>query len=264
MKEKKFLILSIILMIISGAMLLSAVVYYDFSRQIKDYKYSDLDEYENIKEGLSFINTLPIHFNIINKYFSDLNNLNQVEKEEIVMSYVIKNRYGLYDCGPSNNVNQYLCIDKETLNSDKLLKRFGLDMKFESENIKIYVDDYGTYLVNSNSNMKYYQIVLDNTNNKMYRMYTRFSHYKQKKDTYIFYVYQGYYSGNCDKNSELSLYDFMSGKVIYKDTCNGNQNFTVDPGEKVEELQLYKYELKKDNNDSFYLFGYNPVNKYDE
>ena len=53
----------------------------------------------------------------------------------------------------------------------------------------------------------------------------------------------------------------MSGKVVYKDTCNGNQEFTVDPGENIAKLQLYKYELKKDRNNKFYLYGYNPVNK---
>lgn len=263
MKEKKLILLSMILMVVSGIMLLGALVYYDFSDQIKKYKYSDLEEYESVKEGLNFIEKLPIHFNIINKYFSNLNNLNQAEKEEIVMAYVIKNKYALYECGPSSNVSQYLCINKEDLNSEKLLNRFGLDLKFSSDKIKIYVDDYGTYLVNSNENKNYYQIVLDNSNNKMYRMYTKFSHYKQKNDIYVFYVYQGYYNGNCDKGSELSLYDFMTGKEIYKDTCNGNQNFTIDPGKNVESLQLYKYELKKDKNDNFYLYGYNPVNKYE-
>ena len=52
----------------------------------------------------------------------------------------------------------------------------------------------------------------------------------------------------------------MTGKVIYKDTCNGNNEFTVEPTEEIENLQLYKYELKKDENDKYYLYGYNPVN----
>lgn len=263
MKEKKLLTISIILMLISFSLLICAVCYYDFMDQVKDYKYSNLEEYQNVSEGLSFIEKLPIHFNIINKYFSDLNHLSLQEKEEIVMAYVIKNRYNLYDCGPSSNISKYLCVDKDILNSKSLLERFGLDMKFESNNIDIYVDDFGPYKVTTDKNKKYYQIVLDNTNSKMYRIYTRFSHYKQKGDLYTYYVYQGYYNGNCIKNSELLLYDFMSGDAVYKDTCNGNQDFTVDPGEKVESLQLYKYELKKDKNGNFYLYGYNPVNKYE-
>lgn len=263
MKEKKLVIISIILMMISGSLLIGAVAYYDFIGQVKNYKYSDLEEYENVSEGLSFINKLPIHFNIINKYFSDLNNLSLKDKEEIVMAYVIKNRYNLYECGPSSNINEYLCIDKKELNSNVLLNRFGLDMEFSSDNIEIYVDDFGPYKVSTNENKDYYQIILDNTNSKMYRIYTKFSHYKQKDNLYIYYVYQGYYNGNCSKNSELILYDFMSGEEVYKDTCNGNQNFTVDPGKKVESLQLYKYELKKDKSGNFYLYGYNPVNKFE-
>ncbi len=264
MKEKKMFILSIVLMAISGILLFTALLYYDLSDKIKEYKYSDLEEYENIKQGLDYIDHLPIHFNIINKYFSDLNNLKQEEKEEIVLAYVIKNKYKTYECGPSNNSTEYLCVNKEDLNSHDLLDKFGLKFKFKSTDIKIYVDDYGTYSVKTTDNSKYYQIVLNNMNNNLYRMYTKFSHYKESNHKYTFYVYQGYYAGNCKKDSSLELYDFMSGKAVYKNTCNGNQNFVIEPNKKsIKKLQLYKYELKKDKNGNFYLFGYNPVNDYE-
>lgn len=263
MGNKKYTIISIGMMLLSGAMLLLAVFYYDLSDQVKKYSYSDLEEYSDVTEGIALIKTLPIHFNIINKYFSDINNLSQEEKEEIVMAYVIKNRYNLYECGPSNNTNQYLCVDKYKLISTELLEKFNMKLTFKSKNIKLYVDDYGAYIATTTESANNYKIVLNSENNQLYRIYSRFSHYKKKKDIYSFYMYQGYYNGNCVKDKELILYDFMSGKEVYKDTCNGNQEFTVDPGKNIEKLQLYKYELKKDQNNKFYLYGYNPVNKFD-
>lgn len=263
MKNKKYTIISIFMMLLSGIMLLLAVFYYDLSDKVKNYNYSDAEEYNNITEGIAFIKTLPIHFNIINKYFSDINNLSQEEKEEIIMAYAIKNRYNLYECGPSNNFTQYLCIDKNKLASTELLEKFNMKLEFKNKNIKLYVDDYGGYIATTTESATNYKIVLNNSNNKLYRLYSSFSHYKQNKDVYSFYMYQGYYSGNCLKDTELILYDFMSGKEVYKSTCNGNQEFTVAPGENIEKLQLYKYELKKDQNNKFYLYGYNPVNKFE-
>ena len=70
MKEKKYFILSIGLMLISGVLLCLAFMYYDVSAKIKDYNYSNKGEYMNITEGLAFLKQMPIHFNIINKYFS--------------------------------------------------------------------------------------------------------------------------------------------------------------------------------------------------
>lgn len=261
MKNRRDLIISIFLMVLSGIMLILAIFYYDLSDKIKEYHYSDKEEYNNVTEGIAFIKSLPIHLNIINKYFSNINNLKQEEKEEILLAYSLKNNYNLYDCGPSNNIKKYLCIDKNNLQAKELQEKFNIQLTFTSSNIKLYVDDYGMYTAMTDKNSSYYKITLDNTNNKLYRIYSEFSHYKQNKDIYTFYLYQGYYNGNCLKNTELKLYDFMSGKVVYKDTCNGNQEFTVDPGKNINKLQLYKYELKKDQNNKFYLYGYNPVNK---
>lgn len=260
MKEKNYNKTSIILMIISAFLLFGAFVYCDYLGKIKDYKYVDNDEYESVNSGLIFIEKLPIHFNILNKYFSNMNNLSQKEKEEIVLAYAIKNNYKLYECGPSNSVTKYLCINKEDLKSKELMDIFNLNLNFENKNIDIYVDNYGTYTLTTNDASVYYQIVLNNSNNKMYRMYTKFDHYKQEKDIYIFYVYQGYYKANCNEGEALDLYDFMSGKVVYSDKCNNNHEFIKQPGDDVKKLQLYKYELKKNKEGNFYLYGYNPVN----
>lgn len=69
MTDKKIKLLPVLLLFISFIMLCLAFVYYDFSNQIKNYKYSDKEEYDTVTEGLSFIEKMPIHFNIINKYF---------------------------------------------------------------------------------------------------------------------------------------------------------------------------------------------------
>ena len=262
MEEKKYIIISISMMLVSGIMLLLAVFYYDLSDKVKKYNYSTEEEYNNVKEGIAFIKTLPIHFNIINKYFSNINNLEQKEKEEIVLSYAIKNNYNLYNCGPSNDLNQYLCIDKENLTSNELLEKFNLDLNFKSKSINLYIDDYGSYIATTTENAKHYKIILNAKNNKQYRLYSKFSHYKKEKGTHVFYMYQGYYKGNCEKDSELE--DFMTGKAVYKNTCNGNKEFTIDPGKNIEKIGLYKYELKKDKNNKYYLYGYNPVNKIEK
>lgn len=257
MKKNRNLIISIILMAISACLLFLAILYYDFTNKIKEYKYTDKVEYQNIKEGLSFLDKLPIHFNIINKYFSNMNNLSQKEKEQIVLAYAIKNKYKLYECGPSTAVNDYLCINKADLLDKVLLDKFNLQLEFVSDDIDVYVDDYGIYNIKGYDT--YYKITLNKTKNKDYRLYSVFDHYKEINNTYIFYLYQGYYNGNCSKGEVLNLYDFMSGDSIYSNTCNGNNKFTLDPGENVEKLTLYKYELKKDKNDNYYLTGYNPV-----
>lgn len=267
MREKKYFLLSICLMLISGILLCLAVMYYDVSAKIKDYKYSNKDEYQNITEGLAFLKQMPIHFNIINKYFSDINNLSTKEKEEIVMAYAIKNNYALYECGPSSDIKKVLCISKKDLNSDELLSKFNLDMKFSSNEINIYIDDFGNSNISSSEEwdgdgLDYYKIIIEGKNDK-YRLYSDFYEYKQIGDIYTFYLYQGYYNGNCILGDKLSLYDFMSGEEVYKNECNGNNSFVVDPGKNIERLQLYKYELKKDDDGKFYLYGYNPVNRYE-
>ena len=93
MKNRRDLIISIFLMVLSGIMLTLAIFYYDLSDKIKEYHYSDKEEYNNVTEGIAFIKSLPIHLNIINKYFSNINNLKQEEKEEILLAYSLKNNY---------------------------------------------------------------------------------------------------------------------------------------------------------------------------
>lgn len=261
MKKEKYIKACSLLMIISAIFLVIAVVYCDLSKQVVNYKYVDADEYEDVRIGLDFLDKIPIHFNIINKYFSNMNNLHQQEKEEILLAYAIKNNYRLYECGPSNSVTKYLCINKKDLTSYTLLGKFNLNLDFKSDSIKIYVDDYGVYTITTNKDASYYKITLDNSTNNLYREYFKFDHYKKEKDSYLFYIYQGYFKGNCKKEEKLDLYDFMSGDVVYSGKCNGNHNFSIDPSDNVKKLQLYKYELKKDKYGNFYLYGYNPVNK---
>lgn len=188
-----------------------------------------------------------------------MNNLSQKEKEEILMAYAIKNNYKLYNCGASTNTKSYLCINKSDLENSLFEDRFNLKLKFKNNNIDIYIDDYGMYKATSNNDSSYYKLTLDTSNNNNYRLYSIFDKYKKTDDTDVFYLYQGYYKGNCKKGEKLSLYDFLSGKKVYTNTCNGNNTFTLDIKNKAKYLQLYKYELKKDKNNNFYLAGYNPV-----
>lgn len=259
-KKKSLIFFSIILMCMSGVMLFGALLYYDLANKVTEKVYSDRVEYEDITAGLSFLGDLPIHFNIINKYFSNFDNLSQEEKEEIVLGYVVKNRYGLYECGSSVANKEYLCIDKDDLNSEELLSIFNSKFNFKSNEVKLYLDDYGASSIRVDNSNTAYRVVLNNDYSNSYRLYSEFYKYKKEKDVYIFYLYQGYYMGNCKKGEELVLYDFMTGEEVYTNKCNGNNNFEVAPGDKIDKLQLYKYELKKDDNGKFYLYGYNPVN----
>ena len=79
---------------------------------------------------------------------------------------------------------------------------------------------------------------------------------------YIFYLFQGYYKANCTAGEKLALYDFMNGKEVYEGVCNDKGYFSEEPDFDKVDLQLYKYELKKNDKGEFYLYGYNPVNKY--
>lgn len=255
MDNKKAIIASSVLLVLSGVFLSLAVIYYDFIDKVEKYQYSDSTEYNNVKEALDFVNKLPIQFNITNNYFSGFDNLDENIREVIVMAYAFKNNYQTYPCGLSGTS---ICIDKTALESQSLLEKFNTKTKFISNSIKLYLDDYGTYTVNTSDSSTYYRINLDN-DNKQYRKYSNFSHYKQEEDIYLIYVYEGYYMGNCIEGEKLELFDFMSGKVVYTDTCNNNQTFTTVP-DKIKGLQLYKYELKKNENGEFYLYGYNPVN----
>ncbi len=256
MENKKSIIASSILLVLSGIFLSLAAIYYDFVDKVEQYPYSDREEYENVGEGIAFLNKLPIQFNITNHYFSGFDNLDDKTREVILMAYALKNKMNTYECGLGGNA---ICIDKTSLTSSSLLDVFHTSTKFLSNSIKIYLDDYGTYNVNTNNSSPHYRINLDK-DNREYRKYSSFSHYKQEGDIYLFYLYEGYYMANCIEGETLELHDFMSGNVIYKDKCNNNQFFTNPPREDLKGLQLYKYELKKDEKGQFYLHGYNPVN----
>ena len=255
MKNKHAIITAIFLLFGSFNLLALALVYYKLEGEVVNYRYSDVKEFDDIQEGIDFIKKMPIQFNITNEYFSNFDNLEEEARETIIMAYAIKNHYKTYKCSAGSNS---ICIDKESLQENTLLEKFHTKTNFILNNIKLYIDDYGAYTITTSKTAKYYKVTLEN-DNKNYRKYSKFSHFKQKEDKYVFYFYEGYYRGNCTDGENLELYDFMNGKVIYTNTCNGNNEFVEDPAEKIESLQMYKYELKKDENDKFYLSGYNPV-----
>ncbi len=259
MSRKGYVNLSIICLFISAIMISLAFVYYALEDKAISYRYSDLEEYSDINEGIKFIERLPIQFNIINKYFSNMNNLDQKEKEQILSAYALKNGFKQFNCGPSTTSIKYTCIKKEDLNSKDFQKIFNLDLTLETNNINIYLDDYGTLEFSNNDNLEIYKTIIDITNNSNYRLYTKFDKYKQDGDKYVFYVYQGYINGYKNADEKLLLYDFMSGKPVFEGTSNGYNNFKEDISKEVVNLQKYKYELKKYPDGTYYLYGYNPV-----
>lgn len=229
-------------------------IYYVFDDHIEEFRYSDNDEYSSISEGLKIINKLPIQFSITNQYFSGFDNLENDVRESILIGYMLKNNIATYTCG-----NGDICIDKDSVNSNIIRSIFNTKTEVKSNNIKLYVDDYGNHSINSTNNSTYYRIVLDN-NNHNYRKYTKFYKYKEDKDLYIVYVYEGFYNGNCTKGQKLELFDFMSGDKVYEGLCDGFNGFEVEPDD-FDNLQLYKYEFKKNEEGKLYLYGFNPVNK---
>jgi len=251
-KENKIRLIAIFLLVMSFNLLVLSAFYANLEKEVVNYRYSDVAEYDSIKEGISFIDSFPIQFNITNEYFSNFDNLSQETREMIIMSYVIKNRYETYSCEGKNTI----CVKKETLKDERLLEKFNTKTEIKSKEIKIYIDDYGVYTVQESND--YYKATLDD-DNKNYRKYSKFSHYREIDGVYVFYFYEGYFKGNCKNGEPLDLYNFMDGKIIYSDTCNGHNEFTIDPSNNIEKLQLYKYELKKDENGKYYLYGYNPI-----
>ena len=249
-------IIVILLLIASFNCLALGTISYSLEDKIVNFKYSDTLEYTNITKGLSIINSLPIYFNIVNEYFSGFDHLSNEKRESIIMAYLVKNKIYTYTCGNGKDI----CIDKSNLKIEKLPKLFNTKTEFNSNNIKLYVDDYGNHTINTTSNLNYYRLVLDDDNHK-YRKYTKFARYTEKNDIYIFYVYEGYYIGNCKKGEKLELFDFMTGEIVYTNHCNDNKEFETNPKEEINNLQLYKYELKKNEDGEFYLYGYNPVNQ---
>ena len=249
-------IIIIALLMLSFNFLALGTICYALEDNIEKFKYSDTSEYASINSGLELINELPIQFNILNEYFSGFDNLKQETRESILMAYVLKNKIATYKCGSGQSV----CIDKSSLKDSIISAIFNTKTEISSNIIKLYLDDYGKHNVNSTNNSPYYRVVLDGDNHN-YRKYSKFAKYREEKDMYIFYVYEGYYNRNCSKGDVLELYDFMTGDVVYTDKCDGHNQFQNPPEEEVKNLQLYKYELKKNEDGEFYLYGYNPVNK---
>ena len=259
MSRKGYANISIVLMFVSAIMITLAFIYYRLEDEVINYRYSDIREYSDINEGIKFIEKMPIQFNIINKYFSNMNNLSQKEKEEIVAAYALKNRYKQFNCGPSTASTNYSCVKIEDLNDSTLQKIFNLDLKFEASKINVYLDDYGTQELTNKEDPNVYKYVVDVSNNNNYRLYTKFDHFKQEEDSYIFYVYQGYIKANIKENEELTVYDFMTGNPVYTGISNGYNDFNEDITNNNIILQKYKYELKKHEDGTFYLYAYNPV-----
>lgn len=259
MNRKGYVNLSIILMFASAIMISLAFVYYALEDRAISYRYSDIEEYSDINQGIKFIEKLPIQFNIINNYFSDMNNLNQKEKEEIVLAYALKNGYKQFNCGASTSTIKYNCIKVEDLNNEEIQKIFNLKLYFQTNKIDIYMDDYGTQELTNKENPLIYKYILDTSNNTNYRLYTKFDKFNQTEDKYVFYVYQGYINANIKEDNKLNLYDFMTGNLIFTGTSNGHNDFKEDISENIINLQKYKYELKKYEDGSYYLYAYNPV-----
>lgn len=259
MSRKGYVNLSIVLMLVSAIMITLAFIYYRLEDEVINYRYSDIREYSDINEGIKFIEKLPIQFNIINKHFSNMNNLSQNEKEKIIIAYALKNKYNQFKCGPSTTFINYNCVKIEDLNSKDIQKIFNLELKFESTKINVYLDDYGTLELTNKEDPNIYKYVVNVSDNNNYRLYTKFDHFKQEETSYIFYVYQGYIKANIKANEEMSIYDFMTGNPVYTGPSNGYNDFTEDITDSIIKLQKYKYELKKHEDGTFYLYAYNPV-----
>lgn len=257
-KKKLYTLIALILLFISFNLLSLATIFYAFETDIEDYKYSDTDEYNNINNGLKIINSLPIQFNISNKYFSNFDNLPEETRQSIILAYTIKNNIATYSCGQNQTS---ICIDKDKVEKSEALDIFNTQTKLVANNIKMYIDNYGNYNINSSNTSTYYKVNLDNYNEtEKYSKYSKFYKYKEEKDLYIFYVYEGYYNADCLTGETITLYDFITGKEVYNGICS-NKSFLEEPTKELDNLQLYKYEFKKDNNNKLYLYGYNPVNK---
>ena len=63
--NKHFYKISILLLIISTVLLLSAFFYYDLVSQIKNYKYIDIEEYDDVNSGLEYLFQLPIQVQLL-------------------------------------------------------------------------------------------------------------------------------------------------------------------------------------------------------
>ena len=250
---------SFVLLILSGILLCLAITYCDILSKTENYSFSTREEYDNVTDGLAFLKKLPIQFNIVNKYFSSFSNLESQDKEKIVMAYAIKNNIGLVNCDDSGNSK---CISRYFLeNNNNLNVPFNGNILFSKDDISVYIDGYGTYTAKYIENKDCYKIYINELENRNV-LYSSFYKYYKKGDIYVFYVFQGYHLGKCDAGNKLYLYDFMDKNKSFEGICDDNNYFSSEPDINTLDFQLYKYELKKDSYGNFYLYGYNPVNKY--
>ncbi len=250
MKSKKDEKLMIIFISLTVVFALTFLVYYSINSNIKNYKYTDNYEYSNVDDGLKFIRKLPIYFNISNQAFRSFDSLKQEYKESILLSYHLKNN--LVDSCEDNE--DEVCIKTSELKDAQVLTRFASKTNFKSDKINVYIDDYGSNVLYKDKDV--YRGVLKE-NNK-YQTYTAFNYFKKTKDEYNFYVYQGYYYLN--KDGKYELHDFLSDDKVYEEDINSSSDLFENITDKeIHKLQVYKYILKKDKDDKFYLYGYNPV-----
>ncbi len=232
---------------------LAFLIYYNLNSNIKNYKYTDKEEYETVEKGIRFIEKLPIYFNIINQSFHNMNSLKQEYKEAITISYYLKNGI-VNDC--SDNENE-ICIYEKDMKKENVFNKFNTNVTFSSNKLNIYVDGFGPQTLYKEKKNKevFYRLHLKEDNNS-YQIYSSFKYFKKRKDQYNFYIYQGYYNRNSE--SKYELHDLLSDEVVYTQEINADL-FKDITDKEISKLQLYKYILKKDSNNEYYLYGYNPV-----
>lgn len=245
----------ITLLFISFAIVLALafLIYHNLNTNIQNYKYTDKEEFETVEKGLNFIKKLPIHFNILNQSFHNMDVLKQEDKEAILVSYYLKNGI-TNDC--SDNEEE-ICIYEKNLEQENIFDKFKSKIHFKSNKLTIYVDGYGvqTLYKQGSTNNTFYRLHLKE-DDKIYQIYSSFKYFKKNKDQYNFYIYQGYY--NINEKDTYELHDLLTDKVVYKEKVN-TELFENIKEKDIKKLQLYKYILKKDNNNAYYLYGYNPV-----
>ncbi len=245
----------LVIILISFTIILAIdfLIYYTINSNIRNYKYTDKEEYESVEKGIRFIEKLPTYFNIINQSFHNINSLKQEYKEAIAIAYYLKNSV-VNDCDDNENE---ICIYESDLKNNNIFKIFNTNVSFSSKKLNLYVDGFGPQtLYKEEKNKKvFYRLNLKEEQN-VYQIYSSFKSFKKEKDKYNFYIYQGYYNKN--SNSQYELHDLIHDEVVYTQKINKDL-FEDITNEEISKLQLYKYILKKDKNGEYYLYGYNPV-----
>ena len=261
MRKKRTIFLIVGLIFCSFVLLLSGVIYYDLSYQVKNYHYVNREEYDDVQKGISFIQKLPIQLNILNHSFADMNLLKVEDQEQILLSYVMKNKQDIAPCMNEMDTSDYKCLSLDELQDTSLQSLFGLDLTFETEKIDLYSEVYGSQELVKTDDC--YRFQVGYSDNEGLENYSYFVKYKQEGDNYLYYFYQGYYNSTCDAKNGYQLTNYIDGEVVEQEECTVTQPFSNLSSSKREKLQLYKYILRKDENGKFYLYGYNPVKNID-